>query len=156
MNLEVKLKVEKFKSEEENFKKEFVRLEVLEPMVVGKEYPKNKHAKIFENRTEAVEFVIDFLNQNLKTNINGFHPMFKKPKQVENEHFSETVIVYELDLGSKEVTHFDLGYFDFETHKWRVLGNDSIILYCWSEIPNPTKFMQNKEWAVDYHEGFSN
>ena len=46
-----------------------------------------------------------------------FHPMFKKPKQVENEHFSETVIVYELDGGTKEIINFDLAYYDFEQNE---------------------------------------
>ena len=84
-----------------------------------------------------------------------YHPMFKKPKQVENEHFSETVIVYELDGGTKEIVNFDLAYYDFEQNEWITLGFDSMVLYCWTEIPNPQEFMQNKDWPVEYNQGFN-
>ena len=156
MNLKLELKLDKFKSVEEKFEQEFIHVNSEKPMVKGKEYPIDKIGKIYKDRNDAVAYVIDFLNENLKTSFNQFYPMSKKPKQVKNEHFSETVLIYELDLGTKEIVHFDLGYFDFETNKWNVLGNDSLILYCWAEIPNPTNFMQNKDWAVDYHEGFLN
>ena len=84
-----------------------------------------------------------------------FHPMFKKPKQVENEHFSETVIVYELDEGTKKIVNFDLGYYDFEKNVWITFGNDSMILYCWTDISNPEEFMQKKDWPVEYNQGFN-
>ena len=84
-----------------------------------------------------------------------FHPMFKKPKQVENEHFSETVIVYELDLGTKEIVNFDLAFYNFDENEWITFGIDSMILSCWTELPNPSEFMQNKDWPVEYNKGFN-
>lgn len=121
----------------------------------AKEFLKSKYIEDrVLNREDLQEFLVTI--SQLLSEFNQFYPMFKKPKQVKNEHFSETVIVYELDLGTKEIICFDFGFYNFDTGNWNVLGKDSLILYCWSEIPNPTNFMQNKNWAVDYHEGVSN
>ena len=85
---------------------------------------------------------------------NEFHPMWKRPNQVKNETFSETVIVYELDHETKKVIDSDLGFYNFEKETWNVLGDFSMNLWCWTEIPNPTDFMQDKDWEVVLHEGF--
>ena len=79
--------------------------------------------------------------------------MSVKPKQKKNKHYSETVIVYELDLVTKEIKSCDFAYFNFETSKWNVIGTDTFFLHCWVEVPNPTIFMQNKEWPEDFNYG---
>lgn len=86
---------------------------------------------------------------------NEFHPMWKKPEPSGDEDgYSKTVIVYELDHDTKKVVDSDLGFYNFETEKWNVLGDFSMNLWCWTEIPNPTNFMQDKDWVVELHEGF--
>lgn len=85
---------------------------------------------------------------------NDFHPMWKKPPQVKDEHFSETVIVYDLDHDTKEVEASDLGFYNFDTEEWMILGDLSMKLCCWTEIPNPTSFMQDKDWVVELHMGY--
>jgi len=85
---------------------------------------------------------------------NEFHPMWKKPNQVKDEHFSETVIVYELDHDTKEVQASDLGFYNFDTCEWMILGDMSMKLWCWTEIPNPSEFMKDKDWVVELHNGY--
>jgi hypothetical protein len=86
---------------------------------------------------------------------NDFHPMWKKPEASGDEDgYSKTVIVYELDHDTKKVIDSDLGYYNFETETWHVLGDFSMHLWCWTEIPNPTNFMQDKDWVVELHKGF--
>lgn len=78
---------------------------------------------------------------------NEFHPMWKKPEPSgDNDGYSKTVIVYELDHDTKKVVDSDLGYYNFEKETWNVLGDFSLKLCCWTEIPNPTQFMQDKDW----------
>ena len=36
-----------------------------------------------------------------------------------------------------------------------VFENVSMILYCWTDIPNPEEFMQKKYWPVEYNQGFN-
>lgn len=60
------------------------------------------------------------------------NPMNEFPIQVDGEHFSKTVLVYDKDLED-----FDLGYYDFESHKWQVMGGFQMDLICWSYIPMP-------------------
>lgn len=64
-----------------------------------------------------------------------YNPMSIFPKQVEGEHFSNTVMVYDKDLKD-----FDLGFYNFDTKKWDVMGGFQMDLICWSEIPKPTIF----------------
>lgn len=85
---------------------------------------------------------------------NKYHPMWKKPPQVKGEPFSETVIVYELDHDTKKVECSDFGFFNFDTQEWMILGDCSMHLWCWTEIPNPTEFMQDKDWQVELHTGY--
>lgn len=60
------------------------------------------------------------------------YPMNEFPTQVEGEHFSKTVLVYDSDLED-----LDLGFYNFDTQKWDVMGGFQMELICWSYIPTP-------------------
>ena len=60
------------------------------------------------------------------------NPMNEFPEQVEGEHFSRTVLVYDMDLED-----FDLGFYNYDTQKWDVMGGFQMELICWSYIPKP-------------------
>ena len=60
------------------------------------------------------------------------NPMNEFPQKVEGEHFSKTVLVYDIDLED-----FDLGFYNFDTQKWDVMGGFQMALICWSDIPTP-------------------
>ncbi|WP_312306561.1 hypothetical protein [Chryseobacterium sp.] len=62
------------------------------------------------------------------------NPMNEFPSQVEGEHFSKTVLVYDKDLED-----VDLGYYDFESQKWQVMGGFQMELICWTLIPVPNE-----------------
>lgn len=64
-----------------------------------------------------------------------YNPMTVLPKQVDGEYFSNTVLVYDKDLQD-----VDLGFYNFDTEKWDVLGGFQMDLICWSEIPKPNQF----------------
>lgn len=84
-----------------------------------------------------------------------YKPMWRKPKlSPDDENISVTVLVYELDFETKEVNDVDFGYYNFRTDEWHVLGDFSMMLMCWCEIPTPTVFMQGKDWEVVAHHGF--
>lgn len=51
---------------------------------------------------------------------------------VETESFSETVIVWNEDL-----TEFELAYFCFERSAWVHLGEQQMVMKCWSYVPKP-------------------
>lgn len=70
-------------------------------------------------------------NETLKGELKQF-PMDVLPEQVEGEHFSKTVLVYDEDLED-----FDLGFFNYDTQKWDVMGGFQMKLICWSYIPLP-------------------
>lgn len=61
-----------------------------------------------------------------------FNPMNIFPKKVEGEYFSKTVLVYDKDLDD-----VDLGFYNFDTQKWYVMGDFQMDLICWSYIPMP-------------------
>lgn len=61
-----------------------------------------------------------------------FYPMNEFPSQVEGEHFSKTVLVYDKDLDD-----VDLGFYNFDIQKWDVLGGFQMDLICWSYVPMP-------------------
>lgn len=61
-----------------------------------------------------------------------FYTMNEFPSQVEGEHFSKTVLVYDKDLDD-----VDLGFYNFDTQKWDVLGGFQMDLICWSYVPMP-------------------
>lgn len=60
------------------------------------------------------------------------NPMNEFPTQVDGEHFSKTVLVYDKDLDD-----VDLDYYDFESGKWQVMGGFQMDLICWSYISIP-------------------
>ena len=64
------------------------------------------------------------------------NPMNVFPSQVEGEYFSKTVLVYDKDLDD-----VDLGFYNFDTKKWDVMGGFQMDLICWSEIPLPHKLV---------------
>ena len=64
------------------------------------------------------------------------NPMNEFPTQVEGEDFSKTVLVYDADLED-----FDLGYYNYDTKNWEVMGCFQMKLICWSEIPLPHKLV---------------
>lgn len=87
---------------------------------------------------------------------NEFHPMWKKPKvSNDDSRFSKIVLVYELDFDTKKMINSDLGYFDFEEETWSKFGEDSMMLYCWKEIPDPSEFMKDKDWVIALHTGYN-
>ena len=61
-----------------------------------------------------------------------FKPMTELPPQVESEDFSEIVLVYDTDLDD-----CDLGFYNFDTQKWDVLGGFQMNLICWRHIEKP-------------------
>ena len=61
-----------------------------------------------------------------------FKPMTELPPQVESEDFSETVLVYDTDLDD-----CDLGFYNFDTQRWGVLGGFKMNLICWRHIEKP-------------------
>ena len=71
-----------------------------------------------------------------------------------HENNSITVIVYELDIETKEILDVDFGYYNFLDDEWHVLGDFSMMLMCWTEIPEPTIFMEDKDWEVVAHKGY--
>lgn len=77
------------------------------------------------------------------------------PPSIDSDtRYSQTVLVYEIEPTTKEVVDSDLGSYDFETKEWIVLGDFSMNLYCWCLIPNPTEFLQDKEWNFVTHKGY--
>ena len=78
-----------------------------------------------------------------------FHPMSHRPKPSEDvPAWSETVIVFEQDHDFE-----DFGYFDFEQDQWHVLGENSMKLICWCEIPTPPKDV-TKQFNAVKHNGY--
>lgn len=76
-----------------------------------------------------------------------FHPMWKKPNASDDdERISVMVLVYEVDPVTNIMTDKDLGYYDFESDNWSVLGGFEMELVCWSYIPDPCEFIKNKDW----------
>jgi len=84
-----------------------------------------------------------------------FYPMSKKPDREQDEAFSETVIVYEVNLKTKEPIDAVMGYYNFDSENWSVLCDESLKLYCWAKIPNPKDFLQNKNWKTVKHIGYA-
>lgn len=67
---------------------------------------------------------------------------------IDDKEVSKFVIVYDEDLQD-----CDLGWFDFKTKEWNVIGGFSMKLKCWCEIPKPS----NKEvfnYHVSLHRGY--
>ena len=62
MELQIKIKISEFKDEE--ITQEFTRVETTAPMT-KEEYPITVDGKIFDNRAKAIEYIINFLKQNL-------------------------------------------------------------------------------------------
>ncbi len=84
-----------------------------------------------------------------------YKPMWKKPPpSPDDENNSVIVIVYELDMVTKEILDVDFGYYTYDDEEWHVLGDFSMMLMCWAEIPNPSVFMENKDWEVVAHKGY--
>ena len=85
-----------------------------------------------------------------------YKPMWRKPPPSSDDaSISITVIVYELEMDTKEIVDVDFGYFNYEDGEWHVLGDMSMVLMCWTEIPNPTIFMENRDWEPVTHSGFN-
>lgn len=84
-----------------------------------------------------------------------YKPMWRKPPPSnDDENISITVIVYELDMETKEIVDVDFGYFNYDDGEWHIFGDFSMMLMCWCEIPNPTIFMENKDWEIVTPHGF--
>jgi len=97
----------------------------------------------------------EYLQCHKQDNKLPFHPMWKKPKpSKDDETKSVTVLLYEINPVTKITTDKDLGYFDFESGEWSVLGDFSMELYCWTDIPDPSEFVKYKDWKIVYHKEF--
>lgn len=80
----------------------------------------------------------------------GFFTMQQFPTQEPGETFSKTVLIY-----NKEDNSFcDLGYYDFETSEWAILGDMSMKLICWCYIPDASTFINGKELKEELHRGY--
>lgn len=65
-----------------------------------------------------------------------YYPMTDIPeKEHQADNFSKTVLIYELDKITKAMYDVALGYYNFNTRSWFVVGGDSILAYCWTELP---------------------
>lgn len=79
-----------------------------------------------------------------------FFTMQQFPTQEPGETFSKTVLIY-----NKEDHSFcDLGYYDFETNEWAILGDMSMKLICWCYIPDASTFINGKELKEELHRGY--
>ena len=79
-----------------------------------------------------------------------FYSMQDFPEKEPDEKFSKTVIVFSAD----ENTFCDLGFYDFETNEWAILGDISMKLICWCYIPNPAAFLKGKDLKWEKHRGY--
>lgn len=71
-----------------------------------------------------------------------YFSMNEFPDQVKGEHFSETVLIY--DLEEKDV---DLGFYNYESKKWMPLGGMQMKLNCWCYPPKPDiRISKNKNF----------
>ena len=62
-----------------------------------------------------------------------FQSMNTYPKRDKTDRsFSQTVLVF-----NPKMDIVELGYYDFEDQIWQILGNSSMELQCWCEIPLP-------------------
>ena len=52
------------------------------------------------------------------------------PPKVSGEHFSETVLIYD-----GENDYQDLGFYDYESKEWKILGDLQMKMTCWIWIP---------------------
>lgn len=97
----------------------------------------------------------EFLQCHKQENKLPFHPMWKKPEKSEDDEMrSKLVLVYEVDPVTKIHTDKDFGYFCFDSNEWSVLGEFSLELYCWAEIPSPENFIKDKDWKTVLHKEF--
>lgn len=67
-----------------------------------------------------------------------FYPMTDIPEKEQSvDNFSKTVIVYELDVNTKEMYDVALGYYNFNVKAWFLNGGEPMIAYCWTYMPVP-------------------
>lgn len=96
---------------------------------------------------EAMEL---YHNQPEERDAVEFFTMQQFPTQEPVETFSKTVLIY-----NKEDHSFcDLGYYDFETSEWAILGDMSMKLICWCYIPDASTFINGKELKEELHRGY--
>lgn len=61
-----------------------------------------------------------------------YRPMTEFPPITEGEQHSKMVLVFDEDLDD-----CDLGFYNFDTQKWDVLGGFQMNLICWRHIEKP-------------------
>lgn len=81
-----------------------------------------------ENR-EYQQSLNEHYQQSLKK---LYRPMTEFPPITEGEQHSEVVLVFDEDLDD-----CDLGFYNFDTQKWDVLGDFQMKLICWRHIEKP-------------------
>lgn len=78
-----------------------------------------------------------------------FYSMNVGPKpSKDDKSLSEMVLVFADDLED-----CDMGFFDFEQNKWFIMGDFSMLLKCWCEIPKPSKSDVFNYVTIE-HEGY--
>ena len=78
MKKEIIIKVENFK--DGDFKQEFIRVETIKPYNVNTEFPKQVEGKVFTDKQEAREYILNFLSE-LKCDIDF------DPKEITFENY---------------------------------------------------------------------
>jgi len=80
-----------------------------------------------------------------------FYSMRKYPKrETKYDRYSKTVLVFD---SNQEIV--ELGYYDFYLKKWGHFGQTSLLLNCWSYVPDPSGFLEGKSWKPVKHLGYS-
>ena len=71
-------------------------------------------------------------------------PMSVFPPQNGEEPFSILVLVYD----ENDSRYFDLGYYDFEEKRWRLLNEESMNLKCWCHAPDPSEYLTDNKYPI--------
>jgi hypothetical protein len=73
--------------------------------------------------------------------------VFPEPSKGD-KNVSIFVILYDEDLED-----CDLGYYDFKNNEWVVMGDFSMKLKCWCNVPKPIK-NEVYNYKISYHRGY--
>lgn len=85
-----------------------------------------------------------FSNTHLQEETAKFYPMTIYPPKDGKEPFSALVLVYD----ESDSRYFDLGYYDFEEKRWRLLNEESMNLKCWCHVPDPSEYLTDNKYPI--------
>ena len=114
----------------------------------------NKYDKSYEYYKKAVNDILSLANKlGLEDhNENVFvirampmdrYPVRAKDLKGNDEQFSVTVNVYDHELGL-----YALGWYNFDTKKWSIHGDESVKMKCWCYIPDMSLFVRKYNWRL--------